>query len=457
VDDHRSLTTRRLALAALALMLPVACGGRATNNNSAPAGSGGGGAGAAGQALMQAKDVPAGLDLRLSAGKQGPPAFDRATLAPARKLSPADTTALLARAKPIAADAADPQAFALRAGSQPPPRTGVTITSAFPPPASSLLPPAASDAGGDLRVLRYLPEGKVPLAPELSVTFSQPMIAVTSQEDAAATTPVKLSPPAKGKWRWIGTRTLLFDPEVRFPQATTYKVEIPAGTKSAIGGTLKQPTRFTFETPAPAMVAHYPDGSPQRLNAPMFVMFDQRIDPRAVLSAITVKAGGKPFAIRMLEPAELAADKQLQSLVDGAKQAEQDGRWLAFRATQPFPADTAIAVELGTGTPSAEGPNRTTQPQTFGFQTYPPLKIESHGCGWGSTCTPGMSLEIVFNNPLDADQFDDSKLVITPALPDATIVQSGKLIAVAGTLAARTRYRMVVPGGVIDEFGQTLP
>ena len=42
---------------------------------------------------------------------------------------------------------------------------------------------------------------QVPLAPELSVTFSQPMVAVTSQSDAAATTPVKLTPTPKGKWR----------------------------------------------------------------------------------------------------------------------------------------------------------------------------------------------------------------------------------------------------------------
>ena len=91
-------------------------------------------------------------------------------------------------------------------------------------------------------MLRWMPEGAVPLAPELSVTFSQPMVAVTSQGDAAATTPVKLTPQPKGNWRWIGTRTILFDPDVRFPQATTYTVEVPSGTKSANGGALAKAT-----------------------------------------------------------------------------------------------------------------------------------------------------------------------------------------------------------------------
>ena len=60
----------------------------------------------------------------------------------------------------------------------------------------------------------------VPLAPELSITFSQPMVAITSQDDAARVQPVKLTPQPKGAWRWIGTRTIVFDPDPRFPQAT---------------------------------------------------------------------------------------------------------------------------------------------------------------------------------------------------------------------------------------------
>src|SRR5262249_40740580 len=159
---------------------------------------------------------------------------------------------LLQRAKPITADAADKQSFALRPGSQPPPQTGETIKATFPAPPSSLLPPAANDTGRELRVVRYMPEGKVPLAPQLSGTFSQPMIAVTSQEDAAKDVPVKLAPTTtKGKWRWLGTRTLIFDPDTRFNQATTYTVEIPSQTMSANGGVLKQTKKFTFETPPP--------------------------------------------------------------------------------------------------------------------------------------------------------------------------------------------------------------
>src|SRR6185295_7112778 len=126
----------------------AACGGKSKSPDPQPIGD---------TALLQLKDAPQGIDLRVSDGKAGPPAFDRNKLAPATKLDAATAQQLLARAKPITADAADQQAFALRPRSQPPPRTGQTITGQFPPAPSSLLPPVASDQGKPLKVLRYMP------------------------------------------------------------------------------------------------------------------------------------------------------------------------------------------------------------------------------------------------------------------------------------------------------------
>jgi alpha-2-macroglobulin len=473
----RSLRSSSVRAAALAALLPLisavtaSCGGR-----DAPAtGAGQGSGSAARRPAVHAEDVPDGLDLQVSNGQQGAAPLDRATLAPARKLSAADAAALLARVKPLAADPQDVQGFALRPGSQPPPRTGQTIKSAFPPPASSSRPPpAAKDAGGELRVVRYMPEGSVPLAPQLSVTFSQPMIAVSSHDDAAATVPVKLTPQPAGQWRWIGTRTIVFDPDVRFPQATSYAVEIPAGTKSATGGTLNQATRFAFETPAPTIVSSFPQdpqgrhggldrgsddvpaGAPQRLDVPMFVLFDQKIDPPAMLARITVTAGGTPYPVRLLDAGEIAKHKQLAALVDAAERAEQDGRWLAFRATRDLPPDTVVEVQVTAGAPSAEGPTTTKQPQRFRFATYPPLRILRSQCGWGGECSPGMPFQIVFNNPLDTDQFDAAQLAVTPALSGARIDQRGSVVVISGPTAARTRYDVVVRGAILDEFGQRL-
>ena len=406
--------------------------------------------------FAQNKDAPDGLDLRLTEGRQGAPAYDRATLGAAQPLGDADVNALLARAKPITAAATDKQDVALRPKSQPPPKTGQTITGSFPPPASSLLPPAATDAGTSLEVLRYMPEGEVPLAPELSVTFSQPMVAVTSQTDASATTPVKLSPQPKGNWRWLGTRTVLFDPELRFPQATTYTVEVPAGTKSASGSALEKPTKFTFETPAPTIVSSYPTSGPQRRDVPMFVLFDQKIDPAAVIQRINVTSSAGRASLQLLEQKDIAKHAQIATMVEAANKNEQEGRWLVFRSVGELPGDATINVEVPKGTPSAEGPNTTKAPQTFSFQTYPPLKIEEARCGWGSECRPGMQFQVRFNNPLDMDAFDESNIRVTPEIEGVKIMPQHSYVMVQGLTKARTKYTVTVSEKVRDEFGQTL-
>jgi uncharacterized protein YfaS (alpha-2-macroglobulin family) len=444
-----------IAFATLLSFVASSCGGK--KDPPAPAK----GSGAQDKlVLVKLEDAPDGIDLRVSDGKQGPPAYDRAKIAPAKKLSAQESDALLARAKPITKDATDQQAFALRPGSQPPPRTGQTLVGKFPPDPSSLLPPVANDAGKALEVLRFMPEGKVPLAPELSVTFSSPMVAVTSQDDAAATTPVKLSPQPKGRWRWIGTRTILFDPEIRFPMATTYTVEIPAGTKATNGNALAKATTFTFETPPVTLVGSYPySGQPQHVDVPMYLLFDQKIDPQAVLAKLKVTANGKPHQVRLMTAAEIEKDKdkQLLSMIEAVKKNEQDGRWLAFRATQPFPSDAAITVEISAGTPSAEGPNKTTSAQTHTFRTYPPLRIERAECGYeNKNCTPQHPYSIQFNNPLDVDKFDEVMVTVSPEIPGLRVIQNHSYITLQGATKARTTYKVTVSSKVPDEFGQTL-
>ena len=110
----------------------------------------------------------------------------------------------------------------------------------------------------------------------------------------------------KGNWRWIGTRTILFDPEIRFPQATTYNIEIPAGTKSANGGVLAKATTFSFETPAATVVSEYPTDGPYQLDVPMSVVMRGVSDELAL--------------------AELAASPLPSVVPSSLSQARPDGR-----------------------------------------------------------------------------------------------------------------------------------
>src|SRR2546423_7581576 len=240
----------------------------------------------------------AGLKFRLSEAPEQPEAKATNKIAQTSVLSDAETQAILNRLPLIKADASDEVDFALRDKSLPPPRTGATVMQPFP--AALETAPLDQKLSGPLEVVRQSPEGDVPIAPNLSVTFSQPMVAVTSQEEAAENVPVKLSPQPPGKWHWIGTRTLLFEPDVRFPMATQYSITVPAGTKSANGGGLGQAKSWTFTTPPPAVKNFYPEKTAvQRRDALMFAEFDQRIDPKAVLGNLKVLAGTAQVAMRL--------------------------------------------------------------------------------------------------------------------------------------------------------------
>src|SRR5262249_35125084 len=145
-------------------------------------------------------DMNKGLQFRLSEGAEQ--AEHREPVGPVRAevLPESDSQSLLQRLKPIKSDPGDEQEFAFRDRSLPPPLTGKTINDTFPSSEQHAGP--GETATGPLEVVRYAPEGDVPLAPHLTVTFSQPMVAVTSVEDLAArTVPVKLSPQPAGKWR----------------------------------------------------------------------------------------------------------------------------------------------------------------------------------------------------------------------------------------------------------------
>jgi len=138
---------------------------------------------------------------------------------------------------------------------------------------------------------RHAPEGEVPLAPNLSVTFSQPMVAVSSQEEAAESVRVETVSAAPGQVALVGAKTLVFDPVGRFPMATHYSVTVPAGTKSAAGGTMSAAKSWAFKTPPPSVSQFYPEAeSVQRRDTLMFAEFDQRIDPAAILRALSVSS-----------------------------------------------------------------------------------------------------------------------------------------------------------------------
>ncbi len=405
------------------------------------------------------KDLPNGLKFSLSEGVEGADKREVPKPVDADKLSEGETSSLLSRLPKIKTEDGDKTDFAKRVGTLPAPKTGKRIPVKFPVDEQRDAPDVNNNQ--DLEVVRFSPEGDVSLAPDLSVTFSHPMVAVTSQDGAAKTVPVQLSPSAEGKWRWLGTKTLMFDTTKRFRMATKYTAKIPAGTKAAKGQTLQKDTVWTFTTPPPKMVRHYPStNATTRRNSVMFVSFDQEIEPKAVLETISVTSRGKRIPIRLLTEEEIKSS----NIAYYTKQA-QTKRWLAFRAVNAnggienaLPADSPIKVTVNKGTPSAEGPLTTTTAQSYSFKTYGAMKFVEGYCSYrrNKNCSPFQTWYLRFTNSIDAKSFDKSKIKITPAVEGLNIYPSGRNIYIQGVKKGRTTYTVSIDETIKDIYGQNL-
>ena len=418
------------------------------------------------QGIQKAKEqkmtnLPDGLKFRLSEGVEGAEKREKQPLAATDPLSQGDASSLLKRLPDIKPDKDDQTEFAKRAGSLPAPKTGQKIPVKFPSDEMRGTP-KIDTSGQTLQVIRHSPDGEIGLAPDLSVTFSQPMVAVTSQEEAAKYAPVELTPNVEGRWRWLGTKTLMFDTEKRFPMATKFTARVPAGTKSANGQTLQKDVVWTFTTPPPKVEQMWPQNQIVRRDALMFVSFDQEIDPDSVLKTISVTGQGRKLSTRLATQAEIDGDAS--SILYYSKQV-QPHRWLAFRATNSdglpenaLPAASTITVTVEKETHSAEGPLTTTKAQSFTFQTYSSLKFNGGYCNYreSKTCSPFDIWYLEFNNSIDTAKFTKEMIHIEPAVDGLSIYPSGNNVYIQGYKKGRTTYKITVDGSISDMFGQSL-
>jgi alpha-2-macroglobulin len=343
-----------------------------------------------------------------------------------------------------------------------PPRTGKTITQPFPAnlgPTASISPFAGSprrpgvETNQPLAILRFQPQGDVPLAPNLSVTFSEPMVPVTSQEKLAAVKPpIQLSPQPEGQWYWLGARTLFFEPKGRFPMATTYTVTIPAGAKAANGQTLPQGQTWKFRTPAPSLQASFPNGNRQVLDPVIFLRFDQKVKPEAILAHLQLRSVLKSWSLRLATESEIETDP----ITKGMTKSLKAGYWVAFKSTERFSRDTEFTVTLPPGAYSQEGARSTEKAISFKFRTYGAFQFSNVGCNYGNPpCSPD-ALKATFSNPLDATDFKAQQIQVSPEVKNFRATISGDSVYFQGDFQTKTTYRFTFAADLKDQFGQTL-
>lgn len=396
------------------------------------------------------RESKSGLGFRLSNADEDADGDPTRSAAPFTPLGADEAKKIVARLPALATAVDDAKDFSIPVTSVPAPRPGRTVQEAFPPSVSSSSQPLAA---GPLTVERHSPEGPVDVAPHLTMSFSQPMVPITSIEELTKEKrPVTLVPEPSGTWRWLGTKTLMFQPSQRFPMATEYAVEIPAGTKAQNGQTLAKATKWTFSTPPITLKTGWPT-SPEVSREPLlFAEFDQQVDRDAILGSIELGSATDIVALRHAEPEAIEADENVRRL----SQRAEKGRWLALRPTAKLKPATSYTVCIKPGAPSAEGPRRTTKIQEYSFQTFGPLRVHHSTCFFGSKCPPLTPFRIEFTNSIDRRSFDKKFVRVTPELPGMKIEVQGQSLVIHGRTKGRTTYEVTVSGDIADAHEQKM-
>ena len=158
---------------------------------------------------------------------------------------------------------------------------------------SATLRPGADGVGpstkGEFNVVHFGPSGTIVdrKTPALTMLFNRSMRSLEDEVERAAP-PIRVESEdgkvVDGKWRFVGTRGILFAPERELRGATKYIVSVPKGITSTEGEALPHARTLEFSTEAPRVLrsAKELDGPYLRPAQPLRFAFNQWMQPASI-------------------------------------------------------------------------------------------------------------------------------------------------------------------------------
>lgn len=298
---------------------------------------------------------------------------------------------------------------------------------------------------------------------DIVIVFDRPVVPLTQvQGDRAADRwkdwPVTISPPLKGRWRWLGTTTASFEIDEEMTEATAYTVSVPKGIAMINGETTEQDFTWTFETERPRVLSATPTGSLEGPTSVMSIRFNHEMDLVAAKELITITEsafGPSPKAASKIASKPTALS--VRSLKFGTKKEKggsvQDRTQIIIVPEKPLAFSRSYSITVPAGLRGKTGDLGTAEPFTFQFSTVGEFRIFSGGSeGTGR-------FHFSFTSPPDPLMLTGSSISITPAIP----TWKSTLCSVYGAevncyplLTPSTDYTVIVNTTLKDRFGQPL-
>jgi len=312
---------------------------------------------------------------------------------------------------------------------------------------------------GDLKITFSSPQGKTESPHEseaVVVIFDQPMVALEVLSESRRLSHLRIIPKTAGQFRWLGTKTLSFKPDERFPFGAEITATIPAGTSSLDGHILPQDNSWKFTTMLPRLIRHYPSNNQKwiGLDEEIILIFNQTVDKNDAEDFISILGISQDENEELLEfSIKTPSKKELeQHDIDASF-----GEVLFVNPRKALQMNHTYFVELRAGLHGKEGLLGMEKSIVFRFETITDFRFL--GLEKKEDVYPSGPLKLVFSNPV-TDKEAVSKIQFEPSveIPEYYFEREwgDDEIWLWLPFEPETDYRLTIPADLMDEFGSPL-
>ncbi|PIS47095.1 MAG: hypothetical protein COT17_05255 [Elusimicrobia bacterium CG08_land_8_20_14_0_20_51_18] len=266
-----------------------------------------------------------------------------------------------------------------------------------------------------LRVVSYSPSGRTAEGASsqvITVTFNQPMVALSAANEMGYVCPIVIQPSAPGRCRWQGTQVLTYEFSAPLPRGREYSVTIPGGFKSKVGeGVMDEDFSWRFETERPELLRTSPENGKEwaDIRTDMMVLFSLEVAPNDAAGFIEIREKGESYNKDRVIPLKVTRPswKRIHS-VFGERYWRENGivdistyNVITVVPLEKLKEGKTYEVTFKDGLPGLEGPLGLAGGRVVRFSTY--YKFKFLGAS-PKECLP-RNFSSFFSNPVNMGEF----------------------------------------------------
>ena len=331
----------------------------------------------------------------------------------------------------------------------PPPARAVTEA---PPPPAIQLPQQKEDEQHEFKVVAGRPTGKLVGDAYPTITFSEPVVSLSTLEQQDPSAQIRLEPKVKGRWHWLGSASVEFVNDEPWPMSTAFHVTVPQGFKALDGTPLAVAWQLDFTTPT-VQVERYSTNPPE--SACQWSTPSQHFE-------VTVNQPVKePASSFFFEAGE--QKKQVAAKVVKSTPFDRDRRMkYELAPAQDLPRDAPFAVGLDGSARGVEGDLPAGVEWRQSCRTMGAMKVERlFRCSDDAMHCAHGPVVLVFANPLGDAKDLRSHVHFVPEVEidweETQLPMFATRAALSGKFRPGTSYQVKIDAGIKDALGQEAP